>query len=359
VAEIDTGLTVTVGGATSHVLGPSSDSVTLSLGAIACGTNDAPPAIAVVGFSETDVGVQGQGPGGGVVGTSDGADGIHGETKSNQHAGVSGINNSGGQAGRGGPGVYGSSSNLDGVQGWSQSSQNAGVSARNTAGGYGVWAQAKTAGYFEGDGNFAIQAVCASDVDAINVTSGSAHHAAVSATNNGGGFGVWANSPNGTALYGQGKVAGHFQGDVEVTGDIRLTGADCAEHFDVIDVSTCDPGTVMVIDDTGALTPSCQEYDRRVAGVVSGAGNLRPGLLLDQQAESNGRRPIALVGKVYCKADATYGPIEIGDLLTTSATPGHASRVTCPEKAFGAVIGKALLPLSEGRGLIPILIALQ
>ena len=28
-------------------------------------------------------------------------------------------------------------------------------------------------------------------------------------------------------------------------------------------------------------------------------------------------------------------------------------------KAFGAVIGKALQPLREGRGLIPILIALQ
>jgi hypothetical protein len=30
-----------------------------------------------------------------------------------------------------------------------------------------------------------------------------------------------------------------------------------------------------------------------------------------------------------------------------------------PERAFGAVIGKALRPISEGRGVVPILVALQ
>jgi hypothetical protein len=34
-------------------------------------------------------------------------------------------------------------------------------------------------------------------------------------------------------------------------------------------------------------------------------------------------------------------------------------KVDDPMKAFGAVIGKALRPLHEGQGLIPILIALQ
>ena len=52
-------------------------------------------------------------------------------------------------------------------------------------------------------------------------------------------------------------------------------------------------------------------------------------------------------------------PIEVGDLLTTSATPGHAMKATDPLKAFGAVIGKALRPLDSGQGLIPVLIALQ
>lgn len=43
----------------------------------------------------------------------------------------------------------------------------------------------------------------------------------------------------------------------------------------------------------------------------------------------------------------------------TSAIPGHAMRAGDPLRALGAVIGKALKPLQSGRGLIPILIALQ
>jgi hypothetical protein len=79
---------------------------------------------------------------------------------------------------------------------------------------------------------------------------------------------------------------------------------------------------------------------------------------LDKRETNNPRRPIALVGKVFCKVDA-YGAVEIGDLLTTSTTPGHAMKAADPLKAFGSVIGKALRPLKWDRGLIPILIALQ
>ena len=57
--------------------------------------------------------------------------------------------------------------------------------------------------------------------------------------------------------------------------------------------------------------------------------------------------------------DATFGTIKVGDLLTTSPTRGHAMGTNDAIKAFGAVIGKALRPLIDGKGLIPILIALQ
>jgi len=98
---------------------------------------------------------------------------------------------------------------------------------------------------------------------------------------------------------------------------------------------------------------------KEVAGVISGAGAYKPAIVLDkQQAESN-RAPVALVGKVYCQVDAQYSTIGVGDLLTTSATPGHAMKAIDPLKAFGAVIGKALRPLQSGQGLIPILVALQ
>jgi hypothetical protein len=57
--------------------------------------------------------------------------------------------------------------------------------------------------------------------------------------------------------------------------------------------------------------------------------------------------------------DASLVPVSVGDLLTTSGTPGHAMKAGDAARAFGAVIGKALRPLSSGRGLVPILVALQ
>ena len=65
------------------------------------------------------------------------------------------------------------------------------------------------------------------------------------------------------------------------------------------------------------------------------------------------------MGKAYCMVDASAGAIEIGDLLTTADRPGCAMRATDRDRAFGAVIGKALAPLGEGQQLIPILVALQ
>jgi hypothetical protein len=148
------------------------------------------------------------------------------------------------------------------------------------------------------------------------------------------------------------KIDGH-------AGDIILSGADCAEEFDVSEIKDIDPGTVMVIDDDCKLRPSEKPFDKRVAGIVSGGNRYRPGIILDNNPSQSKRLPIALSGKVYCKVDANYAPIEGGDLLTTSPTRGHAMKAVDPLKSFGAVIGKALCPLEGGRNQIPILVALQ
>jgi hypothetical protein len=142
-------------------------------------------------------------------------------------------------------------------------------------------------------------------------------------------------------------------------GDIKLLGADCAEDFDVSEVEAAEPGTVMVIDQEVTLKPSEQPYDKRVAGVVSGAGGLKPGIVLDKQEPNEGRLPVALVGKVACKVDARYSPIEVGDLLTTSPTAGYAMKAEDSRRAFGAVLGKALRALNEGTDTIPVMVALQ
>jgi hypothetical protein len=173
-------------------------------------------------------------------------------------------------------------------------------------------------------------------------------------------IGVYGESTSGVGVQGKGgRLAGLFEGDVEVTGDLRIPNADCAEDFNICSSTKVEPGTVMVLGEEDALFPSQRAYDKRVAGVISGAGDYKPGIVLDKQESKRNRQPIALLGKVYCKADAQYGSIEVGDLLTTSSTPGHAMRASEPLQAFGAVLGKALRPLKDGQGLIPILIALQ
>jgi hypothetical protein len=95
--------------------------------------------------------------------------------------------------------------------------------------------------------------------------------------------------------------------------------------------------------------------------VISGAGDYKPAIVLGghQHGSEANRQPVALMGKVFCKVDARFGAVEVGDLLTTSATPGHAMKAGEPLHAFGAVIGKALRPLAAGQALIPILVALQ
>jgi hypothetical protein len=144
-------------------------------------------------------------------------------------------------------------------------------------------------------------------------------------------------------------------------GEIYFKNADCAEEFDISSQATemIEPGTVMVIDNDGKLQVSSKQYDKRVAGVISGGGGFKPGIVLDRKKSRIMRAPLAMLGKVYCKVDADYSPIEVGDLLTTSPTVGHAMKADDPIKAFGSVIGKTLRSLKQGRGLIPILISMQ
>ena len=263
------------------------------------------------------VGLHGRsGPNVGLLGESKTGRGVHGV--SNTNFGVSGISN-------GFPGVSGTSLNGRGAEGLSTNREGVvGISKQST----GVF------GFSEASG-----------------------------------AGVMGQSTNGVGIHGKGgKLAGFFEGHVEVTGnievtgvgsDIRLINADCAEDFDVSGEIKVEPGTVMVLGDEGTLFESQQAYDKRVAGVISGAGDYKPAIVLDGGKSSGNRQPIALMGKVFCKVDAQVGTIQVGDLLTTSPTAGHAMVASEPVRAFGTIIGKALRPLVSGTGLIPILVALQ
>jgi len=157
-----------------------------------------------------------------------------------------------------------------------------------------------------------------------------------------------------------------WQGNIWVSNNVSTAtltirgGADVAEPFPVTG-SQVEPGTVMVIDEAnpGHLARSAEAYDTRVAGIISGAGGINPGLSLQQDGVLDQGQKVALSGRVYVKADASQGRIKPGDLLTTSALPGCAMRVGDHVRAQGAILGKAMTGLEEGQGLVLVLVTLQ
>lgn len=328
---------------------------------------------------------------GGVYGESTRFNGVRGITYAEGHGAVVGVSEN--HTSAAGPGVFGQS---DGTGVWGTSKTWMGVfgHSESTTGGAGVMGEAQGAGVI-GKSHTWIGVYG----ESFSTTGGGAvvgeHKANGSGVVglSGGGVGVWGKSEThegvhaetrspvtaavaaynlnaagtGAAVYArkEGTVghAGFFDGqvwvsgDLGVGGDIRLANADCAEDFDVEPRCDAEAGSVVSIGENGAISTATQAYDTRVAGVVSGAGAYKPGLILDSRG-GVARRPVALMGKVYCKVDASFAPIAIGDLLTTSSTPGHAMKAVDRAQAFGATVGKALAPLQSGRGLIPILVAL-
>jgi hypothetical protein len=145
------------------------------------------------------------------------------------------------------------------------------------------------------------------------------------------------------------------------THSIIITGgADLAEPFKM-GGREMPKGSVVVIDKEhpGELALSSREYDSCVAGIVSGANGINPGIALHQQGMMDGDQNVALSGRVYVLADASKGAIEPGDLLTTSGIPGHAMKVTDHKRSQGAIIGKAMTGLAKGRGMVLVLVTLQ
>jgi hypothetical protein len=252
------------------------------------------------------------------------------------------------------------------VQGWSDSS------------GVGVWGRSAT-----GAGVFGESVL----FEGVRGLAHDINHGAVVGIHDGGGFGVYGNSPNGAGVVGESGIwvgvygvstaqagvwgkstngfgvygestnsfAGYFQGKVGITG-----GSDLAELFDVSGAQA-EPGALLIIDASrpGQLTISTRAYDTKVAGIVSGAGGVNPGLTLHQAGVMEGDTHVAIAGRVYVKATAINGAIEPGDLLTTSDVPGHAMKATDADRSHGAIIGKAMTGLDSGTGLVLVLVNLQ
>jgi hypothetical protein len=173
-----------------------------------------------------------------------------------------------------------------------------------------------------------------------------------------GNIGIGGNTPT-VPL----QVSGRIKCSVlEVTG-----GSDIAEPFDVAPApadTDVKPGMIVSIDaaHVGKMRVSTEAYDRAVAGVVSGAGDVGTGLVLHQEGmpAADGQHPIALSGRVWVLVDADAGgAVHSGDLITTSPTAGHGMKAGDEARRPGAVVGKAMSALESGKGLVLVLVNLQ
>ncbi len=186
----------------------------------------------------------------------------------------------------------------------------------------------------------------------------------------GGGAGPLLFGWNGGALGSIGptevSLSWDYVGNVWISNNCSVAtltirgGSDLAEPFDISGDEVSE-GAVVVIDEQnpGHLKLSDSAYDTHVAGVVSGAKGIHPGIQMHQEGLLEGGQNVALTGRVYVKADTSNGAIHPGDLLTTSGTRGHAMKVTDHAKAGGAILGKAMTGLKDGEGMVLVLVTLQ
>jgi hypothetical protein len=150
--------------------------------------------------------------------------------------------------------------------------------------------------------------------------------------------------------------------EIEVTDasyDTRICGIVCEVHVDIQTGATQN-----VLPPPEAVeAPKGKTSKRKTKAEASEPPPATP----DEPAELDktivGQGQVGLMVTLgafaHCKVDADIAPIEVGDLLTTSPTKGHAQKVTDTSRAVGAIIGKALGSLKKGKGKVPIMVTLH
>jgi hypothetical protein len=192
------------------------------------------------------------------------------------------------------------------------------------------------------------------------------------------------NVPGGVTAAGKSfYVADHFvnrlgealeQGDVVVIGEAQpdLFAGDGIVPIAEVDLTGRAYDTRVcgiVADVQGEVVDGGEEVETYASTVADGTGSTsgvrryradeRDAVDLSKVEPGQVGAYVTLGAFSFCKVDAEIAPIEIGDLLTTSPTRGHAQKVLDSDAARGAIIGKALAPLAEGRGKIPVLVTLH
>jgi hypothetical protein len=297
---------------------------------------------------------------------SSGAYGIHGVLDDlAAGAGSAGVRGENRSTAANGYGVYGSHAGT----GW-------GVYGSAAAGGRGVYGDAFDEGYGvygstdngQGVGGFAAPTTTTETCYGGYFIGGNSDNSrGVYGSVSGGGIGIYGYSTGGYGGYFDTGVSGGAALYVVGTASVGVLtirgGADLAEKFEFNDTATeIKPGMVVMIDDehTGGMELATGAYNRKVAGVISGANQLDAGMVLGEFEGQTNPHAVALTGRVWTYVDASEKAVEAGDLLTTSDTPGYAMPVIDDSKAHGATIGKAMSSLAKGeKGMVLVLVNLQ
>jgi len=139
--------------------------------------------------------------------------------------------------------------------------------------------------------------------------------------------------------------SGNFAAGTITATATQAQYADLAEKYVADD--ELEPGTVVCFGGDAEVTACCIEDHHAVAGVVS----TDPAYLMN--SESDGVE-VALCGRVPCKV---VGPVNKGDLLSSSDVKGHArSNNSAPA---GRIIGKAIGSSEGGEAVIEVLVNLM
>jgi len=146
-------------------------------------------------------------------------------------------------------------------------------------------------------------------------------------------------------------------GEVRADGTIYAAGigmgaADVAEWICISE--PVEPGDVLEHDPErpGCYRLSSGPASSLIAGVVS----TKPGAVLGEGSIEGASALLALTGIVPVKVMDEGGPIQTGDLLVSSSTPGHAMRWPGEDGCLCTLVGKALEPMTGESGVILVLL---
>ena len=269
-------------------------------------------------------------------------------------------------------GVVGTSNAANGVAGISTSANGVVASRRRRTASTVVEVRRRRARrLYSGDGVLGVSTGASgvegrSSLDGVlgisSQPANAATAAAVRAINTGGGdiFLGQAGNTHVARIDSTGK--GFFDGGTQASG------ADYAEAMQTsVDPRSLAPGDVLAIDPRHGddVIASSERESQLVVGVYS----TKPSVLAvgNRGVDDSlaGTVPVAMLGVVPTKVSAENGPVNAGDLLTTSSTPGYAIKAVptliggAAVYPTGAILGKALEPLHGDRGVIEVLVTLR